>query len=370
MVKYTKKKKRNQELYDMSIHYGMLRDYNRMICYVYYILKNGWLKDKVCCDLGAGTGILSLFALKAGIKHIYIIENQINMIKIIENLLDRHNIEKNRYTIYQGWSTDIKLPVKVDCIIHELIGIWGNGEQCLSHVVDFRDRNLKRDGKIIPDKVEVNLTLQYTNRYYDPMYGSYPEFLKEYNIDISCLIDKKSEYDYYLNYYRNRMISITDNNYNYIEDTSECNIETIIYDLQNESKESIDTKIKEIYFKPRSNIIVSLLSTIRYYYSEMPKIIGDSGKYNTNWKKQLILFDPRVIKKGEVISGYVKLGNEKDSETEQRMCINLELNGKTILKENILLISENNWIVDYDPVGIYKVESSLKEIINKYKENY
>ena len=57
-------------------------------------------------------------------------------------------IDKTRYTIHQGWSTEITLPEKVDCIIHELIGMWGNGERGIGYVAEFRDRNLKEGASV------------------------------------------------------------------------------------------------------------------------------------------------------------------------------------------------------------------------------
>ena len=52
----------NQNWYSYDIHYTMLKDYNRMNCYYNFIRKNKWLKNKICCDLGAGTGIFNTIA--------------------------------------------------------------------------------------------------------------------------------------------------------------------------------------------------------------------------------------------------------------------------------------------------------------------
>lgn len=50
----------------------MLKDAVRTKTYQNVIYKNTFLfKDKVVLDVGAGTGILSLFCAKAGAKHVY-----------------------------------------------------------------------------------------------------------------------------------------------------------------------------------------------------------------------------------------------------------------------------------------------------------
>lgn len=50
----------------------MLKDVVRTKTYQNVIYKNDFLvKNKVVLDVGAGTGILSLFCAKAGAKHVY-----------------------------------------------------------------------------------------------------------------------------------------------------------------------------------------------------------------------------------------------------------------------------------------------------------
>ena len=352
------KKDINQNWYDMNVHYTMLKDYNRMNSYYNFIRKNKWIKNKICCDIGSGTGILSLFALLAGVKHIYIIENQINMINIIEQLMKNHNISRKRYTIYQGWSTNITLPEKVDCIIHELIGMWGNGEQCLGYVAEFRDRHLKKNGKIIPDIVEVHLTLQYTNYLFDPMYGSKTDYM-DHEVNLDFLFNKNEQYDSVIKDYSNKILSITDNDYNYIENTSNCNTEIITYNLLKDSLESIYKRKNIIRFFPKSKNIIALLSTVKYYCSDNKNIFGDSGKFHTNWHKQLILFKPIKINLGDIITCILKMKNLENSTTEQEINIKMYKNKTKFYSNKFKSLSDNIWKYEFSPSGMYFPNKSL-----------
>lgn len=59
----------------LGIHDDMLKDLSRTGAYFKYITENPQIfKDKVVMDVGAGTGVLSLFAVKAGAKKVYAVE--------------------------------------------------------------------------------------------------------------------------------------------------------------------------------------------------------------------------------------------------------------------------------------------------------
>jgi len=65
--------------FDSYSHYGiheeMLQDEIRTKAYEFAIMRNRNLfKDKVVLDVGCGTGVLSIFAVKAGAKHVYAID--------------------------------------------------------------------------------------------------------------------------------------------------------------------------------------------------------------------------------------------------------------------------------------------------------
>ena len=57
-----------------SIHEDMLRDAVRTKAYMKAILDNPKLfKNKIVLDIGSGTGVLSIFAAKAGAKKVFAI---------------------------------------------------------------------------------------------------------------------------------------------------------------------------------------------------------------------------------------------------------------------------------------------------------
>ena len=83
------------------------------------ILRNEHVfKGKVVLDVGCGTGILSLFAAKAGAAHVY----GIDMSSIAEQAkqIVADNGYSDRVTILRGKVEEVVLPVeKVDIIISE-----------------------------------------------------------------------------------------------------------------------------------------------------------------------------------------------------------------------------------------------------------
>jgi protein arginine N-methyltransferase 1 len=103
----------------------------------------------IVLDLGTGTGIHTLFALKAGAKHVYALDAH----PVIENA--RAIIEKNGYsdrvTFIKGRFDSIELPERVDVMISNL-GFFGE----LKNAPECAAKFLKPGGRMIPDAVQLS----------------------------------------------------------------------------------------------------------------------------------------------------------------------------------------------------------------------
>jgi protein arginine N-methyltransferase 1 len=135
-----------------SIHEEMLKDEVRTRTYMNAILQNGHIfRNKIVLDVGCGTGILSLFAAKAGAKHVYGVDMSAIADSAKQIVLD--NGYADRVTIIKGKLEEITLPEDgVDIIISEWMGYFLLYESMLDTVIYARDRWLKPDGLIFPDK--------------------------------------------------------------------------------------------------------------------------------------------------------------------------------------------------------------------------
>lgn len=105
-------------------------------------------------DIGAGTGILSIFAAKAGAKHVYAIENA-EIAFFAEEIIKKNNLS-SKITVIKGKMEEIELPVKeVDIIISEWMGYFLLYESMLDSVLWARDKYLRKGGKMLPDKANI-----------------------------------------------------------------------------------------------------------------------------------------------------------------------------------------------------------------------
>lgn len=106
----------------------------------------------VVIDIGAGTGICTLLALRAGASHVYAIESNAAVQLVAE--VCAQNGFRGKVTVVHGLSTDFEIGGgrRADVVVSDLRGVSPLFSKHLSALADARNRLLVPGGKLIPVK--------------------------------------------------------------------------------------------------------------------------------------------------------------------------------------------------------------------------
>ncbi len=158
-----------------DFHHSMLADELRTTSFLSAIEATVKPGD-IVVDIGTGTGVLSVFAAKAGASRVYAIEQE-PIIGIAREIASRNGLS-DIITFLEGSSLDIELPEKADVLITETIGNLALDEGIITWITDGRERFLKPEGTAIPLDIDVVASLvcvptEYENieRWSQPLLG-------------------------------------------------------------------------------------------------------------------------------------------------------------------------------------------------------
>jgi len=134
----------------LSQQQNMMQDYIRTSTYQSAILQNAnEFKGKVVLDVGAGTGILSYFAIQAGARKVYAVEAS-NMAQYAKELA-KSNKSCDSVEVIAGKIEEVSLPEDVDIIISEPMGYMLFNERMLETYLHAK-KWLKPGGNMYPTK--------------------------------------------------------------------------------------------------------------------------------------------------------------------------------------------------------------------------
>ena len=270
-----------------GIHEEMLKDTVRTESYRRAIMAPGICKDKVVLDVGCGTGILSMFAVRAGAKHVYAMDcaQIIDQAKIIAE----KNGMADKITFIKGKVEEQELPEKVDVLISEWMGYFLMYESMLKTVIFARDHWLKPDGIVLPDKCTLYVTAiedaQYRAQKLD-WWGNV------YGFDMSCIGE----------------IAATEPLVDTVDANQVVTTSAIVkeYDIQHCT--DADMVMEDAPFELRATREDQVHALVTYFdaqftYSRVRFSTGPMAKY-THWK-QAIVYIPEVLsmRRGEIMKG-------------------------------------------------------------------
>ncbi|XP_018394170.1 PREDICTED: histone-arginine methyltransferase CARMER isoform X1 [Cyphomyrmex costatus] len=139
----------------LSQQQNMMQDYIRTSTYQRAILGNlSDFKDKVVLDVGAGSGILSFFAIQAGAKKVYAVEAS-NMANHAELLVAANNLS-DKIIVIAGKIEEIDLPEHVDCIVSEPMGYMLYNERMLETYLHAK-KWLSPGGRMFPSRGDLHI---------------------------------------------------------------------------------------------------------------------------------------------------------------------------------------------------------------------
>ncbi|ENN74605.1 protein arginine N-methyltransferase 6 isoform X1 [Dendroctonus ponderosae] len=173
---------------DLQIHKLMLSDEPRNSAYHEAIFNNKTsIEGKVVLDVGAGTGILSVFCAKAGAKTVYAVEAS-ETYKLAADIVKENQMENIIQVIHSRIEdlTSAQIPGKVDIIVSEWMGFYLLHEGMLDSVIIARDRFLKPNGLIFPEAATIYATpcsIPSIYKYWENVHGvrmeSFSRLLRE-----------------------------------------------------------------------------------------------------------------------------------------------------------------------------------------------
>lgn len=101
-------------------------------------------------DIGAGTGLLGLFAAKLGAREVYLFETA-EVAGVAEKVLKANKVRNCH--LFPCHSTEFQDPPRVDVVVSETLGNYAFEENIIATLHDARARFLKDGGIMIPQRI-------------------------------------------------------------------------------------------------------------------------------------------------------------------------------------------------------------------------
>lgn len=301
-----------------GIHEEMLKDEVRTLTYRNSMYHNKHLfKNKVVMDIGCGTGILSMFAAKAGAKKVIGIECSGIAAQATE-IVKANGLDKV-VEIVKAKVEEIKdLPdgiEKVDIIISEWMGYCLFYESMLDTVIYARDRWLQPNGLLFPDKATLYICGIEDRQYKDDKINWWDDV---YGFNMSCI----------------RKVAITEPLVDVVDKKQVCTNTAMVkeIDLYTVSVANLAFESDFTLNVRRDDYIHALVAYFNIEFSKSHTPCGFSTSPDspyTHWKQTVFyLEDYLVVKYGESLTGRFTMKPNERNKRDLDMKLSVDFNGE------------------------------------------
>jgi protein arginine N-methyltransferase 1 len=304
-----------------GIHEEMIKDKVRTESYMNAMIQNPHVfNGKVVLDIGCGTGILSIFASRAGAKHVYGIDAA--DVAIQAKQIVEENGLSSKITIIKGKVEEVDLPVQfVDIIVSEWMGYFLLYESMLDTVLYARDKWLHPDGLMFPDRAKMYVAGIEDADYKEKKLDFWQDV---YGIDMSII----------------RPTVMAEPIVDVVEGNAVITTECLLYDIDIKN-----VKLQDLAFASKYSLIATrsdyLHAIIAYFEVEFNhgtkqiKLSTNPSKKYTHWKQTVFYFEGAVpMNCGEEISGSIAIRKNPDHNRDVDIKISYHFNGaKTTFNE-------------------------------------
>lgn len=255
-----------------------------------------------------------MFAAKAGATRVFAVECS-SIVDYAQQIITANKFA-DTITIIRGKVEEIELPVeKVDIIISEWMGYCLFYESMLDTVLYARDKWLKPDGILFPDRCTLYITAIEDRQYKDEKINWWDDV---YGFDMTSI----------------RKVAITEPLVDVVDPkqvvSSHCLIKEV--DLYTVQKADLDFTSPFTLQMKRNDFVQALVTFFNVEFTKCHKRLGFSTSPEspyTHWKQTVFYFDDYLtVKKNEECTGVFQMKPNERNNRDLDFIIDINFNGE------------------------------------------